>query len=437
MYKIYKYYITKYRIPLIWIYDKNTQSTYYQHYVRVGSVNEKNNEKGLSHFLEHILFKGTDKRKTSKNISINVEKFGGYFNAHTTKEYTCYELNIASEYFFNTLDVILDMVFNSKLNDINEEKEIVIHELQNTLSSSSRLLHFKNYENIYQNTIYKDPVIGFKSTIHNYNKNIVANFYNQYYIPQNMFIVIYSSISPVNRIQVEKRFNTFLSKCTFNEINSFIPIVKQKELKIEDRIKIEHSDSDEQIKLIISFRTFPVYNSKNVVLDLISNYLGSGMASELFLILREKYQLTYSVDCYTTNYKDIGTFSIYLTCDNCIKKMKKCITETLKIIKAIKSLKNFDNKKLEFWKRYTKGINVLQYENPSSIIEFIADNELYGINKTLKNYYQDINDIQLDDIKDVSNEIFVENNIFITILCKNKTITTNKIIKIITHKNTL
>jgi predicted Zn-dependent peptidase len=431
MYKIYNYYITKYRIPLIWIYDKNIESTYYQHYVRVGSINEKKEEKGLSHFLEHMLFKGTDKRKTSKNISINVEKFGGYFNAHTTKEYTCYELNIASEFFFNTLDVMLDMVFNSKLNDINEEKEIVIHELQNTLSSASRLLHFKNYENIFQNTIYKDPVIGFKSTIHKYNKNIVSKFYNQYYIPQNMFIVIYSSISPVNRTQVEKRFNTFLSKYSFNEINYFIPLVKPKELTLEDRIVIEQYDNNEQIKMIISFRTYPVYNNKNVVLDLISDYLGSGMASELFLILREKYQLTYSVDCYTTNYKDIGTLSIYLTCDNCIKKMKKCIVETLKIIRDLKELKKFNKEKLEFWKRYTKGINILQFENPSSIIEYVADNELYGMNRNLKNYYKQISDIELEEVKNVANEIFTINNLFITILCDNKAITFNKISKII------
>ena len=122
MYKIKKYNITKYKIPLLWVYDKKIKSTYFQHYIRVGSINENKEEKGMSHFLEHMLFKGTEKRKTSKNISINVEKYGGYFNAHTTKEYTCYELNIASDYFLNTLDVMLDMIFNSKLNkgDIDE-----------------------------------------------------------------------------------------------------------------------------------------------------------------------------------------------------------------------------------------------------------------------------------------------------------------------------
>lgn len=430
MYKIKKFNITKYKIPLLWVYDKNCKSTYFQHYIRVGSINERKDEKGLSHFLEHMLFKGTEKRKTSKNISINVEKYGGYFNAHTTKEYTCYELNIASDYFLNTLDVMLDMLFNSKLNkgDIEEEKDIVIHELQNTLSSSSHFLHLKNYENIYQNTIYEDPVIGFKSIIQKYNKKLVSNFYNQYYIPQNMFMIIYTSINPINYLNIEKCFNKFIPYKNY-KINSYLPSIKLKELTIEDRVKINYYPNNDQIKLIINFKTYNVYNKKNVVLDLISNYLGSGMASELFLILREKYQLTYSVNCYTTNYKEIGTISIYLTCENSIKKLMMCLRETMKILFLLKSMKNFDIEKLEFWKKYTRGINILTFERPSSIINFLVDNELYGINRTLKSYYKEISDIKLDDIKEVSNEIFTFNNLFITILCNNKGITQNKIIK--------
>jgi predicted Zn-dependent peptidase len=431
MYKINKYYLTKYKIPLIWIYDKNFQSTYFQQYIRVGSVNEKRNEKGLSHFLEHMLFKGTEKRKTSKNISMNVEKFGGYFNAHTTKEYTCYELNIASEYFYNTLEVMLDMIFNSNLNkkDIEEEKDIVIHELQNTLSSSSRLLHLKNYENIYQNTIYEDPVIGFKSIIKKYNKKIVYNFYKQYYIPQNMFLIIYSSINPNNYIKIENCFNRFISLNNFRQIDYYIPLIKSKELKLEDRIRINYYPNSEQIKMIINFKTYDIYNSNNIVLELISNYLGSGMASELFLILREKYQLTYSVNCYTTNYKENGTISIYLTCENSIKKLIICIRETMKILVILKKMKNFDINKLEFWKKYTRGINILSFERPSAIIGYLVDNELYGMKRTLKSYYKEISDIKLKDIKDVSNDIFTINNLYITILCDNKKITQKKIIK--------
>ena len=175
--------------------------------VNVGSINEKKDEEGMAHFLEHMLFKGTKKRLKSKNISNNIYKVGGETNAFTSYDITAYYICIGSDFVENAIDILSDMLFNSTFRDFTEEKDVVISENKKNTSIPQAKFYQKYLSMVYKGTPYQHNIGGTNSVIKKFTLKRLKEFYYKYYKPENIVVSIAGKIPKNIDKLVSKYFN--------------------------------------------------------------------------------------------------------------------------------------------------------------------------------------------------------------------------------------
>ena len=381
--------------------------------VKVGSINEKKNEYGLSHFLEHMLFKGTKKRKESKDVSNSIYKYGASFNAFTTYDMTCYEITISSEHVEDALEVLADMMFNSTLVDLKPEIGVVVSENKKSNSNPISILFEKCTNQVFKDTTFAHYVGGHNSTIQKFNKPFVKKFYNKYYASNNMILSISGKI-PKNIDNIIKKYFS-INRIKKIPITTTYPnfINKQKRPTFKSIVK-----PFPQSYVAISFPLYNYNDIKTYPFDLLDIILCGNMSSRLFVKLRDKSGLVYIINSDTDYYNDIGIYIIYFgTYPDKIKKAYNIV------INELIDLKN----NLISTDELNKGINysIGSLKLASEDTDFIAYNnfaEYYYSNKieTMNTVLSKIKKIKPIDIKNVANEIFDFNKINVTVVNNKK-----------------
>ena len=357
-----------------------------------GSRNETKRNNGISHFTEHMLFKGTT-RRSSKKISDDVEKLGGYLNAFTSKEHTCYYGRGIGEYLPKVFDVLSDMVQNSlfREKDIEKESGVILDEFYDIEDSPEELI-FERFESaIFKSHPLSYPIIGTEKNIKLFNQNDFLDYLRKNYTTNNLLISASGNVSHEKIIELVEAKITTLKNGKVRRKNSKV-VTNKSSILIKKDIQQNH--------VIIGKQTFGYVDENRLKVNILSNIIGEGSSSRLFNVLREKNGLTYQINTFLNSFKDYSAFGVYFSTNE--KQVDKA--KGLVIKEFNKILKNGITKnELNRAKEYMKGHLIMHLESTTNRMIRMAQSNLYlNRTKTIKESADAIEKITLDDVLEVS-----------------------------------
>lgn len=366
-------------------------------WVKVGSRNETGNINGVSHFIEHMLFKGTQKR-TAKEIANSIDKIGGQLNAFTSKESTCYYAKVLDSHFDIALDVLSDMFLNSNFakEEIEKEKGVIMEEINMYEDSPEDLVHDLFSQGVWSGNPLGMSILGTEQSLYSLNRDSIYNYYKENYIPDNIVVSVVGNIKHEVVVEkVEKHLGHLSSSA-----KRFITIEKP----AFDPVRITRNKETEQVHLCIGFEGVETDNESFYPLLTMNNIFGGAMSSRLFQNIREDKGLAYSVFSYPSSYQDCGLYSIYAGMKTSqLKTVTELIMEEIHEImaKGLTEEELFDSKE-QMKGSYTLGlestsgrmISIGKSElmhnriySPSEVLEKIDRVDMDSVNKAIKTVF--------------------------------------------------
>jgi len=353
-------------IRIISEYMPNTFSATVMLWIDAGSGVENIEVNGISHFIEHMLFKGTPKR-SAKEIVQTIENTGGGMNAFTDKESTCCYARVLSDQVPVTIDILLDMILNSLYTpkDIALERQVILEEIKMYEDAPDELVHDLFMKSFWNSHPLGQPITGTINSVKNISRNDILEFIRDHYTPANIIISI------AGNFEEEKVISKIM------EIAEHISLApKIKEIKIPEitpNINISKKDI-EQVHICMGSKSISILDDDRYVLALIDVCLGGGMSSRLFQEIREKRGLAYSINTYEAIYRPAGIFGVYAgTSPANADEVIKLIREEMEKIKA----EGFDDEELERAKTQVKGSLLIGLESTKYRASRNGRSELY------------------------------------------------------------
>jgi predicted Zn-dependent peptidase len=292
------------KMPLILAPMTGTKTVTALVIVKTGSKYESRRTSGLSHFVEHMLFKGTSLRPTALNIASDLDVLGGDYNAFTSKEYTGYWVKVDQKKIATALEILADMLLNSKFEaaEIDREKGVILEEV-NMYEDNPQ----SHIEDVFESCLYGDTpagwdTIGTRENIRGFKRSDFINYLKTQYGVKGTYIVLSGDLKEVS---VVKQLNNLFAKYPKNKFKEKVKVVEKQS---RPALKIKHKKTD-QAHLSLGVRTYPVGHPDEFILKLLAIILGGSMSSRLFSELRERRGLAYYIRTQTEFYSDSG----YLT----------------------------------------------------------------------------------------------------------------------------
>lgn len=378
---------------------KGTQTATAVIMVGIGSRFENESQAGLSHFVEHMMFKGTEKRPTTQSISEELDSFGGEFNAFTFKDRTAYYAKVDSKHICQAFDVIADMFLNSKIEqeEINREQGTIIQEINMYKDIPRKTVGDEFEKLLYKNSKLGREIIGNKKTVSGFKRKDFIEYMKKHYNASNTVICVAGKINEKKIIADIKKYFEKFPKGNFSHIDKTIEKQKRPELKI----KFKKTD---QTHFVIGNRTYRRNHKDHYVLGLMATILGGNMSSRLFIEVRERRGLAYSVHTGGEAYQDCGYIATQAGVEH--KNLEKTIGVILQEYKKIATEK-VSQKELKKAKDFLKGRGVMGFEASDEVAMFYIDQE---INKEkilkLKEVFAKINAVTAEDILRVAKDVF-------------------------------
>ncbi len=379
-------------------------------WIGAGGRNETEEISGISHFIEHLVFKGTKKRE-GKEISQAVEGVGGVLNAFTGEEYTCFYTKAMSEYFAPVFDVLWDMVSNTYFNDkhIEKEKLVVKEEVSMYLDLPGQYVHDLLSGVLWPDQPLGRPLLGTIESIDAISQESVLDYKNKLYTLDNIIVAIAGNIKHESAYDV-------VSKCV-----SDFQIAKNNKLVTPDAIEAQKNsefsikDKDtEQAHLALAIRSYPRNHEDRYILKVLNTILGENMSSRFFQAVREKHGLAYAIHSSVERYKDTGALVVSAGTEP--RNMNKAIELILKEMKGV-SLEGVSADELKRAKKYSIGQLSLGLEKTMNIMMWIGESlltsdKVTGIDEILEN----IKKVSIDDIVRVSEDLFKDSNLNLAVI---------------------
>ena len=393
--------VLKNGLRLILVPMESVQSVTALVMVGAGSRYETRKNNGISHFLEHMAFKGTKKRPSAMAISSLIDGIGGEFNAFTSKETTGYYIKSAANHIELNLDIISDMLQNSLFapKEIQKERGVILEEINLYEDTPVRKIG-----DIYEQLLYGDTPMGWdvagrKDVIQTTTREDFISYLTSLYSPHNIAVIVAGGIAGKN---VEDYVDNYFGKMKrFDTIAG--PKVKEKQQKPAVFIK---QKTTEQVHIALGVRTFPVHDKRRYVLSVLSTILGGGMSSRLFHEVREKRGLAYYVRTGSEHYDDCGSLVSTSGVD------PKRIDDAIKVVlqeyrKIARSTSHVAKKELDKAKEYMKGHLVLEFEDSRAVAGFYGSQEVLEKKiDTLDEVIQKIQAVGVDEVEEIAAEIF-------------------------------
>ncbi|MGI6538733.1 MAG: M16 family metallopeptidase [Caldicoprobacterales bacterium] len=369
---------------------------------QAGSSYEKPEENGLSHFIEHMLFKGTKKRN-AKQIAEEMDSVGGQLNAFTAKEFTCLYCKIIDEHLELGLDLLSDMVLNSMFDDSELEKErgVILEEIAMYEDSPEDSVHELLAEAFFGKHSLAKPILGSTDQLLKYKRADLVNFYNQYYTTDNFVIAVAGNFQEEQLIPlIKSRFEDW------NKRGSVPSVVK--EIHAESRILFKRKEI-EQLHVSLSFPGLEAGNDDIYPLLVMNNMFGGSMSSRLFQKVREERGLAYSIYSYPSSYIPGGMFNIYASMKpNQSEIVLKLIMEEVEMLKK----KGFTDEEFHMAREQLKGNYILNNESTGSRMNSIGKARLMKEEiMTPSEVVSKINSIRPNDVERVIKNIFQKEHV--------------------------
>lgn len=379
---------------------------------KVGSRYERRNINGASHFLEHLFFKGTKKRPNTLAISKELDRVGAEFNAMTSKEYTGYYVKVSAEKAKLAADVLSDMLFNSKFEakEINRERGVIIEEIN--MYQDNPLMYI---EDVLEQVVFEGNTLGWeiagpKKVIEEVSRQELLKYKDEFYQPNNMVVVAAGKVDE----KVEKILEEFFVKPLNRKISKNLRKYKKfTGIQKAPRVKVLFKET-EQVQLAFGFKTYGLGDKRLPALQLLSIILGGNMSSRLFISVRERNGLAYFVRCYINNYQDTGSLVVQSGLDK--SRLEKAIKIILKELKKVVE-KGVKESELKNAKDFLRGKTVLNLEDSSRLATWYARQETLS-NKVLtpEEKLALFDKVTATDIHKVAKEVFQTNRINLALI---------------------
>ena len=375
-----------------------------------GSRYEDKGENGLAHFLEHMFFKGTKKRPNAKMISEELDGVGSVYNAFTAKERTAYYAKVSSQYLDTALDVIVDIFLNSKLpeKEITKERGAVIQEIDMYEDMPMRTV-----DNVFDELIFgKDhplgrTILGPKENIRKFTRKDFAEYLKRNYTPLNTVVCVAGAFSEKKVLaKIEKEFGGV----KHGNPPNFIPFSPA---QTAPRIAIKEKKTD-QTNFILGVPAYPYLHKDEFALAVLSTILGSGMSSRLFLEVREKRGLAYSIHAWIDRYSDTGYFAVQAGVEH--GKLEKAVETILAELRKIKRTK-VSAAELKKAKSFIKGNMTHALETSDQIANHAASTMInIGRVRPLEEILAGIDAVSAAEVQRVAKDIFKTNSLNLAII---------------------
>lgn len=371
--------------------------------VDVGSRHEQLGKFGTAHFIEHLLFKRTERRSTNQILN-RLEAVGGDLNAYTTKEYTCIHASFLNPYLDRTLDLFEDIIFHSQYptDEMEKEKGVILDEMASYLDSPEDAIMDDFEDLVFAGSGLGHNILGLEADLNSIQQEDIKRFIKQHYATSKMVVAISGNYS-------EKKVLAIVNKL-FSQVESYPwdHVAEDFVKPLSQQIELERPIN--QAHYVLGGQGYSIYDQRKTGLLLLNNFLGGyGMASILNLNIREKYGIAYTIESNYSLYADTGLFSIYLgTDEEKLDKALKLVHKELRKLREQPVSINF----LQKAKNKFKGQIALAEENRMSLIIAEAKNILdYDRVVTLSEVFDKIDQVSVQEIQDIANDVFAPSNL--------------------------
>jgi predicted Zn-dependent peptidase len=375
-------------------------------WVKTGSRFEEPEEAGLSHLIEHLLFKGTAKRD-AKQIAEAIEEVGGQLNAFTSKEYTCYYARVLAEHLPLAVDVLSDMLFKSlfREEDLEREKRVVAEEINMYEDTPDDIIHDYFSQTIWDGHPLGRPIIGTMESLSGIDRDRLLSFYKHHYSPSNLVVALAGKFQYREALDL---FESALASLSAGKVENRIapPTARA-------AVKSYYRDL-EQVQICMGVPGVSLYDENIYCLQIINNILGGGASSRLFQSVREERALVYAIYSYYLSFLDSGLFTIYAGTNpaNCQEVLDLSWNEIRSITEA-----GISKKELNRAKTQIKGSLLLAQESVLQRMHRLGKSELvYNRLITSEEILEKIAVLTEDDVQSFAREIFNPDRATITVL---------------------
>lgn len=377
--------------------------------VRAGSRYEEKRINGLAHFVEHMFFKGTKKRPTALEISTLVDGIGGEFNAFTSKEYTGYYVKASAKHIDLVMDVLADMLQNSKFDqeEVNRERGVIFEELRMYLDTPVR-----HVGDVYEELLYGDQPLGWDTvgtleSLKNINREHFLAFKDHFYTPENMLVVIAGGVSSEFAKDVTEKY---LGDLKQRNQASFSPVKFEQK---KPAVRVQYKDT-QQAHLCLGVRSYPKGHPSHYKLAVLNAVLGTSMSSRLFIQLRERRGLAYYVRSGVEEYADAGSLVVQAGVEpGKIEEAVKVILEEL----AKLTREKVGKEELKKAKENIKGKLVLELEDSREVAAMLGLQQLLEQKLRLpREIFRRVDEVMTEDIQAVARDLFKNDKLNLAVI---------------------
>jgi predicted Zn-dependent peptidase len=376
-------------------------------WLKTGSRDEDSEWNGISHFIEHMVFKGTETR-SAEAIARQVDSIGGNMDAFTAKECICFNIKVLDEHLPLAMDVLSDLVLHPVFDagDIAKERGVILEEIKMDQDNPDYLVH-----EIFTQSFWKDhalglPILGTRETVRKFERPVVSRFYGHHFAPGNLVVCAAGNLNHQNFVDlVAKHFEHV--KPAKNGLHSPAP-------KTSFRINLRNKKSLEQVQICIGVPSLPVAHERRYASYILNTLLGGGMSSRLFQNIRERQGLAYSIYSDLNPYRDTGSMCVYAgTSRESAVKVVECVVAEFRNLKSTP----VPEEELRRSKDQLKGSLMLSLESSMARMSNLARQEMYydrfyGLDELIER----IEAVTAEDLQRTADEFFRTEQIAVTIL---------------------
>ncbi len=366
-------------------------------WIKTGSRDETPELNGISHFLEHMFFKGTTTRN-AREIAEAFDSIGGQVNAFTSKEYTCYYAKVLDTHASFALEILADMFFNSTFDEeeMKKEKNVVYEEIKMYEDTPDDIVHDLLSKAVYEDNALGYPILGTESTLETFTSSTMKQYVHDFYTPDRVVISIAGNVDEKLIKEAEDFFGSYTGGTTNHVLDK--PVFHQN--------KLTRKKETEQAHLCLGFEGLPMGDPDMYSLITLNNILGGSMSSRLFQEVREQRGLAYSVYSYHSAYQDSGMVTVYGgTGANQLDSLFETIQSTIALLKK----EGISEKELRNSKEQLKGSLMLGLESTNSRMSRNGKNELLLKNhRSLDDIIYLIDEVSIESVNVLANRIFTD-----------------------------
>lgn len=359
-------------------------------YVLAGSRNERDDQNGVAHFLEHMAFKGTSSR-TAIQIAQSIEDVGGFINAYTSQDRTAYFVRLLEEDVPFGFELLADILLNSVYNpgEMEKERNVILNEIRQYKDYPEEMVFEGLQRTIYPHQPLGRPILGSSDLVGSYQRSNLVEFVNQFYLPQNMILAAAGAVTHEDMVEMAERYFGHLKKV---DVESY-PKCHYQEGEFREEKDIE------QVQVVLACESPPINHDLEAATNIFTRVLGGGSSSRLFVEAREKRGLCYAISAQVNVQPDTGLFVVHSsTGENEIEELCYCCTSEIASLQD-----NIEETEIKRAKAQIKSAILMGYENPSNRVERMGYmlhhlGKIMAIDETIEKYEK----VTVEKVKEAS-----------------------------------